>query len=253
MLALQAETDIELAKSAMETELKILEGLLNLKPDDRELLELATQGFSGYAMMFVEDRDPERAMKLYRRARDYGLRALNKRHSGISRERIPLNELDQIIRKFTRKDIPIVYWTAVAWGAQINLQRTSPKALAEFPRAISLMKWVLEKDQGFYYSGPLWFFGSYYASIPPLIGGDIKKSQDYFQRALENDGNNFLWGKLLFARHYAVQALDRNSFETALTQIINASPCDLPEELRLLNTIAQIRAHELLKKMDDYF
>ena len=33
-------------------------------------------GFTGYAMLFVEEEDPERASRLYLRARRYGLKAI---------------------------------------------------------------------------------------------------------------------------------------------------------------------------------
>lgn len=47
--ALMAEDDLELAKTAIESDLKILEGFLNIDSSNKELLLLAAQGFASYA------------------------------------------------------------------------------------------------------------------------------------------------------------------------------------------------------------
>ena len=49
MQALMSETDLELARSGFESNLKLIDGFLELKPNDYELLTLATQGYAGYA------------------------------------------------------------------------------------------------------------------------------------------------------------------------------------------------------------
>lgn len=74
--ALMAEDDLELAKTAIESDLKILEGFLNIDSSNKELLLLAAQGFASYALGFVEDEDPARAVKLYERSRRYASRWL---------------------------------------------------------------------------------------------------------------------------------------------------------------------------------
>ena len=71
--SLLSETDIELAKTGLESELKLLEGIIRTRPDDRQLLELASQGFTGYTMMFVEDIDRPLAAKLRRHGIHQGI------------------------------------------------------------------------------------------------------------------------------------------------------------------------------------
>jgi len=89
--ALYEETDPAFAEIAMASHLKLLEGMLKSSPNDRRLLTTACQGFAGYAMLFVEPSDPERAREFYLRAREYGLRALGSKWtngpSGIPRFR----------------------------------------------------------------------------------------------------------------------------------------------------------------------
>jgi len=250
--ALLAESDSELARTGLESELKLLEGLLNLKPDDRQMLVLAAQGFAGYALMFLEDEEPARALVFYERARCYGLKALAGRDKGFVRDDLSFGEFYRLIGRLKPSDLPAAYWTALAWAGRINLERSSPKALAQFPRANALMEWVMGRDPHFYYSGPLWFFGTYYSSLPPMMGGDLERARDYFERAMKTDGDRFLFGKLLYARNYAVQAYDRELFEALLTEVI-AGIADCPDDLRLMNSIAARKAAILMKRADEIF
>ncbi|MCF7810206.1 TRAP transporter TatT component family protein [bacterium] len=250
--SLLSETDIELAKTGLESELKLLEGMIVTRPNDRELLELAAQGFTGYTMMFVEDTDQNRARALYERGQKFGMRALSLSISEFMDERLKLDEFNLLIEELEDNDIPAAYWTAAAWASRINLEKSSPKAMMESPRAVNLMQWVLNTDPHFYYSAPLWYFGTYYASLPPMLGGSSAKSNEYFQRALKADGDKFLWGRLLYAKTYAVQVLDQGLFKEQLKQIVSGAENE-PEDLRLLNRIASLKAQELLKQSEDLF
>lgn len=110
----------------------------------------------------------------------------------------------------------------------------------------------MSQDPGYYYSGPVWFFADYYAKLPPLMGGGPQRSRPYFDRALEKDGNTFLWGKLLFARDYAVAVQDRILFEDTLHDVINRASSSI-SELKLVNTVAARKAGQLLTQADELF
>ena len=79
--AIFEECDPELAKESIPANLKIMEGLLKSDPDNKDILRLLCMGYSGYALLFVEENDPNRASDLYLRAREYGRRALG--HKGL--------------------------------------------------------------------------------------------------------------------------------------------------------------------------
>jgi len=252
LTVLMSETDPELARMAMVSNLKLLEGMLELQPTDREMLITAVQGFAGYALMFLEDEHSDRAKVIYKRAVQYGLRALALRDERFSDNNINYREFKSLINKLKRKDIPAAYWTASAWFGYINLERSSPEALAGIPRAKDLMQWVMERESHFYYSAPLWFFGTYYSSMPPMLGGNSEKAKDFFEQALKEDGNRFLLGKVYYAQYYAVQTLNRSLFKEVLEEVINGST-DEPKELILLNIIAQRKALKLLERIGDFF
>ena len=61
VLAMQWERDPELAKQAIQANLKTLEGLLKQDPDNTWILENLAKGFCGYPFSFLEGTEPERA------------------------------------------------------------------------------------------------------------------------------------------------------------------------------------------------
>ena len=58
------ECDLDLARQSLPAQLKLMEGLLKDAPQNREILTALCMGFTGYAMLFVEEEDPERASGL---------------------------------------------------------------------------------------------------------------------------------------------------------------------------------------------
>jgi hypothetical protein len=121
--AFASDDDPELIRFAAPFSLKLIESLLAEKPRHKGLLLAAARGFTQYAYAFVqqeaealEERDVEaasaleaRARRMYRRARDYGLRGL------------ALTGGDP-----QAADVPLLYWTAASWAALISLSKSEP-------------------------------------------------------------------------------------------------------------------------------
>jgi len=248
--ALYEETDPAFAEIAMASHLKLLEGMLKSSPNDRRLLTTACQGFAGYAMLFVEPSDPERAREFYLRAREYGLRALGSKWTNGGPA--GYQDFERSIGGLKKGNIPAAYWTAVAWGGWVNLSRSDPLASAQFPRVKKLMEWVQSQDSTYFHGGPLWFFGVYYSTLPPILGGNSALSNEYFKNAEVVTGGKFLWGKVLYAKTFAVQQLDRDLFNRLLTEA-ESEVRDEPPDLRLLNRIAGVEARKLLLQADELF
>ncbi len=96
------------------------------------------------------------------------------------------------------------------------------------------------------------FFGVYYGSRAPAIGGDFDKSLKHFDRAREITDGRLLIPDLLQAQYLARQQFDQEQFRRLLTGIIDA-PDDLMPELALQNQIAKRKAALLLKQEAEWF
>ena len=110
--------------------LKLYESLLESVPTHGPLLLATCRGFTQYAYAFIEaDADAldaskreeasalrDRALKLYLRARDYCLRAIDVRFGAGTRTALLQNPATALARA-TRADVELLYWTAASWGA----------------------------------------------------------------------------------------------------------------------------------------
>jgi hypothetical protein len=262
--AYDRESDLELAEYATLSNLKMLVGVLDVTPDNADLLLLTSSSFSRYAFGFIEDKieiaNPEekkrlinQAVDFYERGKAYGLRLL-----ALSRKRFPeaieqdMEQLSAELEKLEKKHVPALFWTANAWGSIINLQQHKPERLIELPKVELMMQRVLELDESFFFGGAHLFYGIYYGSRPKFFGGDPEKAKEHLERAVEISNGRYLMAKFLLVKYYAVPGKDKESFESTLQEIISAPP-DLFPEQRLANELAKRRAKRWLKRKDEFF
>ena len=264
--AFYREEDLQLAEQALASNLKLFEVLLQTSPDNQALLLLASQGFAAYTFAFVEDKiaasptDPEvahlyreRASRLYLRGRNYGFRLLELRHKPlVTALHADLPAFREALQALQKEDVPALFWTAYGWAGSINWSRDRPDMVADLPRVVAMMRRALELDEAYFYAGPHLFFGVYYASRSPALGGNPSRAKFHLDRALDLTGGNFLLARLFIADPYAVQMQDRALCETQLRLILDA-PDDLLPEQRLMNQVAKARARLLLERIDELF
>jgi len=151
-----------------------------------------------------------------------------------------------------RPDKPVEASVSRPDGRPMDAPLDDPEAIAQLPRATALMRRVLELDETFYYGGAHMFFGVYYGSRAPSIGGDFDKSLQHFDSARAVTDGRLLIPDLLQAQYLARQQFDQAQFNRLLTGIIEA-PDDLMPELALQNQIAKRKAADLLKKEQEWF
>ena len=250
--ALYEEPDPQLAKDSFGAQLKLAEVLLRSEPDNASLLRLLSEGFAGYAFLFLEDTEPARAKGFYRRARDHGLTLLAARKEWARLADLDLESLERALALAQPPDAPGLFWTAFAWAGEINLSRDSPSALADLPKAVALMERARQVAPEYHFGGADLFFGVYYASRPAILGGDVRKSKAAFQESRRRTGGKYLMTYLLEARYYAVAAQDQELFNSLLTKIIESPAGQLPNA-RLSDEVAKNKARILLGKKDELF
>ena len=243
--------DVKLATQALPSYLLLLEGLLLHNPDDPRLLVAAAQAYTAYGTL-VEYDDPEQARALYRRAKKYGLKALAQKKEIASLLDAPYAEFSKVRDYLRPKDVERVFWAASSWGAWISARTGSLEALADLPKVILLMEWVLEQDETYQEGGAHLFLGVYHAALPPSLGGAPDKALHHFTRALEISQGKSLMTYVLMARYYARQIFDRDLYESLLKKALSL-PVDSEPELTLLNTAARKQARDLLERTDEFF
>ncbi len=245
------QSELRVLREGMPAYLMLIDGMIQTLPDNEQLLIAGAQSYSSFASLFVEDQDKEYADLLYTKGKQYALRSLERRGFKDPLQR-PFDDFSRGLKRLGKKDVPILFWTATCWANWIRLNLDSMEALSELPRVEAMMKRVLELDEGFHYGGAHLFMGIWYASRPKIAGGDLKKAQEHFLKALDFGQGKFLMAYVYYANFYARKSEDRDLFVATLQKVLE-TPADTLPDLVLVNTVAKKQAKELLGHAEDYF
>ena len=246
------EPDFQLGRDAVASQLKLIETMLVSDPENITLRRLVAEGFGGYAFLFVEDAEPQRAKGLYLRGRDHALASLALKSVFKGLKDKDIESFEKSLKWAKKDDVPDLYWAGFGWAGLVNLSKDDASVLADLPKVVLLMKRVYELDPSYQFGGADLFFGVYYASRPVMLGGDPAKAKTHFEWAHKITRGQYLMAHVLNARWYAVAVQDRELFKQLLNKVIEAHAGTLPEA-RLTDEAAKRKAAALLEKIDDYF
>ena len=259
-----SDDDPELVAAAVPFSLKLMESLLAEVPDHEGLLLALTSGFTQYGYAFVqpeadvlEESDftaaeavRQRARRLYLRARDYGLRGLEVAHRGFRKTlRTDAVAAGELCRT---EDVPLLYWTAAAWGAAISLSKDDPATIAEVPQMEALIDRATALDPDWEEGAIHGFLISYERNRQGAEGDATARSREHLRRAVELSGGRQAGPLVAYAEAISVQEQNVQEFDALLAQALAIDP-DVTAERRLVNLIMQRRARWLLAHREDLF
>lgn len=257
------DDDPELIKDALPFGLKTMESLLAVIPDHEGLLLTLCKGYTQYAYAFVQSEGDllvnsdyakatelhERAYRLDLRARDFGLRGLEKHYKGISAE-LQADPVKAAAR-IQARDVGMLYWTAAAWGSAISLGKDKPEMLADLPAIRALMERGLTVNEG-YEGGAMHEAMIVLEALPAAMGGSLERAREHFARAVELCHDSRPSPYVTLATSVAVQQQDRARFVELLERALTFDPNRDPSQ-RLATVVLQRKARALLERQDEFF
>jgi predicted anti-sigma-YlaC factor YlaD len=259
-----SDDDPELVRDALPFALKLMESLLAENPKHRGLLYATASGFTQYAYAFVQQEADEkeeeslvaaealrtRARRLYLRGRDYGLRGLEVAHRGFGAtlRRQP----KEAVRVARTKDVPLLYWTAAAWGSAIGVSKDNPELVADLSVVEALIDRALELDEAYDSGAVHTFLISFERARPGGAGDPAARAKEHFDRAMALSHGQRAAPLVSYAESVLIQQQKRAEFQAVLESALAIDPDTAPES-RLANLVAQRRARWLLKRIDDLF
>ena len=239
------ECDLKLAEQSLPAELKLMEGLLKNAPKNKQILTALCMGFTGYAMLFVEEEDPERASRLYLRARRYGLKAMGMENPNHQVILARLSAMD-------KEQIEPLFWVTMSWNGWINLNLDKPAALGDLSTAQECLKRVMEINPEYFYGSPYILNGSMLAAMPKILGGDAAKAKELFTKALAVSNGKFFLAQYYYAKYYAVRVQDKELFLSLIKEVERA-PADQLKEACLINSAIKEKMRGLKEMADELF
>jgi predicted anti-sigma-YlaC factor YlaD len=255
--------DPELVKDALPFALKTIESLLAERPDHRVLLLAACRGFAQYSYAFVEteaekledvdfeasEKQFQRALDLYIRARDYCLRSMELDHAGVTDGLI--SESATALDSFGHEDVPLLFWTGASWGGAINVGQAQPEIVADLPAVRALMKRALALDES-YDLGSIHTVMISLEALPETMGGSPEQARYHFERAVELSSGLNAGPYVALAESISVADQNWEEFQELLEAALAIDP-DRAPSIRLVNIVTQERAQWLLERTADLF
>ena len=258
-----SEEDPEVVRAALPFLLKTIESIIDADPLRQDVLLFANTGFLLYANAFLQadaaiaewddyslsQELNERARRMYLRARDYGLRAVEIDHPGIG-ERL-LRDPEAAVSVFDAADVETLYYLGGAWMLAISLGLDRPALVADLPSARALLDRALALDPG-YSRGALHSAFITLESVGETMGGSYDRAREHFGRAIELSDGLDAGPYVALASGVSVAEENRAEFRELLETAVAVDP-DAEPANRLLNLVAQRRARSLLDHIDDLF
>jgi predicted anti-sigma-YlaC factor YlaD len=258
------DDDPELVRESIPVIIKLMEQIHEALPKHRDLTVALTRTTTSYGVAFiaeeadrVEDKDVQagkvlrtRAKRMFLRGRGYGLDAFELAIPG-GRAALDGNDRDKrdaAIARAKKEDVPTLYWLAAAWGSAIANAKDDMHLVGDLPIVAALMKKALALDESWEEGAIHEFFITYDAAQ-----GDGKAAaKKHFERALELSHNKKLAPYVSYAEAVCVDSQDKKEFVRLLDKVI-AFDVDSDPDHRLVNILAQRRAHWLKSRIADLF
>ncbi len=246
-----SDNDPEFVRAAAPSTLKTIEMLLSQSPNHTDLLLTACSGFTQYSYGFLQVEAAlqqgnataarelrDRASRMYQRARGYCLRGIAVRHARITQEAIVRDAA--VLDVTTVQDVPFLYWTGAAWGADLSLADDQLKRIGELVAVRALLGRAKTLDEA-------WQHGAIHEALiavdglPRLLGGSPEAARADFNRAIELSEGQSVFAYVTMAMTLPEGAERKKLLEQAVAIDVQKSPVR-----RLTNLIAQRYAKALL-------
>ena len=248
----ESDNDAEFVRLAAPSTLKTIEMLLSQSPNHPQLLLTACSGFTQYSYGFLhveaEVRAADaaaagdlraRAGSMYQRARGYCLRGLEVKYPRLTAKVLAADPA-AALKITTAEDVPWLYWTAAAWGADLSLASNKLARIGE----LAVVRALLGRAKALNDS---WEQGAIYEALipidglPPLLGGSPAAARADFDKAMELSNRKSVFAHVALAATIGDPAEKQRLLEQALAIDLNTLT-----SRRLTNAIAQRYARALL-------
>jgi hypothetical protein len=247
--AILNQDDPETVEAGMPSYLLLSDSLIEGDPHNEDLLLAGSKLYGAYAAAFV--KEPERAKRLARKARDYSDRALcvHDVHLCNVMEK-PYDDFVAAIASLKVGDVPLLYSSGTAWAGWIQANSSDWNAIANLPKVKALMTRAVELDETYSHGEGHLYLGVFATLLPPALGKP-EEGREHFERAIALSAGRDLTAKVEYARRYARITYDRALHDRLLHEVLDADAVE--PGLTLSNVLAKRQAKELLGSADSYF
>ena len=248
--AILNQDDPEIVKAGMPSYILLLDSFLQGEENNPAILESAATMYASYGSVFADQ--PDQAMRLTQRARDYAEEAMCLTFEDACGWRgLPYDEFTQSLAGVGTEQAASLYTYGFAYLAYIRAHADDWNALAELPQAEAVMTHYIEISGATANSSAYNYLGILKTVRPPALGGKQEEARQDFDKAIEQSMGMDLSPKLEMLKGIARMLYDRDLNDALCAEIADADP--YADGFTLTNVMAQREASELCAEADDYF
>jgi hypothetical protein len=244
------QNDPALIESGVPAYLLLVDGFIHQSPDSKDLLAAGAQIYALYGTQFSIDEAA--AVRMTRKARDYGSRSLCLAHpSACNWNGLAYDRFVAELAGVSRKQIDYLYAYALGWLSYLEATSEDLSAVTELPWVEAAMQRALDLDETYDHGAIHTWLGILNALRPPALGGKPEVARAHFERALELSEGRNLSVKVEYARRYARLMYEQDLHDRLLREVL-AAPAE-EDGFTLFNMLAKQDAEALLASSLEYF
>lgn len=213
-------------------------------PSNREILTYLSRG---YFLLGELSMSKEEKMRAYERSKDYGLAGLS---LNPEFKKTYDDNFEKAAKTLTKDDVPPAFWTAAAFGRWSKLNGVM-SSLKYKDKMLALIKKVEELQPEYFHGAVYRFWGGFYAVAPGFVGGDMKKSKEYFEKVFATNPE-YLGSKVAYAELYLTEKDDKKGFKKTLEEVL-AAPVPADKDILPENMLERKKAEYMLEHIKDFF
>lgn len=227
---METEPDWELLKQGIGPNLKMVEGLYYLSPQDDDLLVALVKGYTAYAFAIhetealqdqmsgnVNSKALARAQHFYSRAIEYGIEYF--KEEGISwDELVQATRAEGGVPALLARELPsnqraheAAAFFGQALGGLINLKKDDMILVAQLPVAKGMFDWVCAEKPDINHGACNLFYAAYEAGRPRMLGGNPEKGRALFKKTMELNPSNWLV-HITYLQYYVIPMGDEEEW-----------------------------------------
>ncbi|HUF73478.1 MAG TPA: TRAP transporter TatT component family protein [Gammaproteobacteria bacterium] len=244
------QSDPALIQDGMPAYLLLVDGFIHESPDNEDLLAAGAQIYALYGSRFSTDSDA--AVRLTRKARDYGSRAICEVHDpACAWQSLAYDEFVERLAGVDTKQIEYLYAFALGWLSYLDATSEDLSAVAELPWVEAALERALVLNEAYAQGAIHTWLGIIKSLRPPALGGEPEIARAHFERSLELSGGRDLSVRVEYARRYARLMYEQELHDRLLREVLAAPAVE--DGYTLFNVLAKEDAEALLASSTEYF
>ncbi len=245
---MESEANWDHLKNGIGPNLKMIEGLYSLAPQDDDLLVALVKGYTAYAFAIFEtealadqlghkkeSKATQQAQHFYSRAIQYGIKYFEE--EGFSwNDLVRATREEEGVAGLLARELPTnkraleaAVFFGQALGGLINLKKDDMVLVAQLPVAKGMFDWACKEDPTINHGACDIFYGAYETGRPKMLGGNPEKGKEIFKQAIAANPNNWL-ARVAYLQYYVLPMFDEDEW-AAQKQALNEAEKIYREEL----------------------